>query len=107
MTASVCRKALNEPPPAIGCTLSGSIAGWNASVYFAALACRWRGMQKLLADDAAPSVKILEKRLGDLEGQMIHLGGQQHFIISMLKTITGGSYAPVLDKKMWVDMLAA
>ena len=76
--------------------------------------CLFRGaglpladVQKLLADDAAPSAKILEKRLRDLEGQMINLRGQQQLIISMLKTITGGSYAPVMDKKMWVDILTA
>lgn len=76
--------------------------------------CLFRGaglpladVQKMLADDAAPSAKILEKRLRDLEGQMANLRGQQHLIISMLKTITGGSYAPVLNKKMWVDILAA
>lgn len=76
--------------------------------------CLFRGaglpladVQKLLSIDAAPSAKILEKRLRDLEDQVINLRGQQQIITSMLKTITGGSYAPILDKKMWVAILTA
>lgn len=64
-------------------------------------------VQKLLSGRTAPSVEILEKRLQELEDQILFLRGQQHSIIAMLKKITDGTYGPIVDKKMWVKMLEA
>lgn len=64
-------------------------------------------VQNLLSSRAAPSVKILEKRLQEMEDQILFLRGQQHSIIAMLKKMTNGTYGPIVDKKMWVKMLEA
>jgi len=64
-------------------------------------------VKTLLSGDAAPSVSILEKRLQDLESQILEIRNQQHTTIAMLKEMSRGSYAPVVDKKMWVGMLEA
>lgn len=64
-------------------------------------------VKQLLSGDAAPSVTILEKRLGELEDQILCLRTQQHQIIAMLKKMTSGVYSSVVDKTMWVNMMAA
>lgn len=64
-------------------------------------------VRKLLTEDAGPGVKILEKRLFELGNQVVRLRSQQQLIIAMLKNMTGGTYAPVIDKARWVKMLAA
>ena len=64
-------------------------------------------IRKLLASDAAPTVKILEKRLLELGNQILKLRSQQHLIIAMLKKMTGGTYAPAMDKARFVKMLAS
>jgi DNA-binding transcriptional MerR regulator len=64
-------------------------------------------IQKLLSCRAGPSVKILEEHLHELGEQIIKLRSQQHSIIAMLKTMTGKSYTPVVNKEMWVHMLEA
>lgn len=76
--------------------------------------CMFRGaglplsdVQKLLSSDTAPTVRILEKRLRELESQILFLRNQQHVTIAMLKNMTSGTYGPVVDKKMWVKMLEA
>jgi DNA-binding transcriptional MerR regulator len=76
--------------------------------------CMFRGaglaladVQKLLSCSAAPSVEILEKRLRDLEDQILLLRGQQHSIIAMLKEMNSGTYGPIVDKNMWVKILEA
>lgn len=66
-----------------------------------------RDVKKLLSDRAAPSVKILEKRLKELQDQILSLRGQQHAIIAMLKKATSGAFKPVVDKTMWVKMMEA
>jgi MerR family transcriptional regulator, thiopeptide resistance regulator len=64
-------------------------------------------VRELLSSGAAPSVKILENRLQDLEDQILFLRGQQHAIIAMLKKMTNDSFKPIIDKKMWVTMMEA
>lgn len=64
-------------------------------------------VKKLLSDGMAPSAKILEKRLQELEDQILGLRSQQHQLIAMLKNITSIGYAPVVDKQMWVNMMEA
>lgn len=64
-------------------------------------------VKQLLSSDAAPSVTILEKRLGELEDQILCLRTQQHQIIAMLKKMTSDVYSSVVDKAMWVNMMAA
>ena len=76
--------------------------------------CMFRGaglalgdVQKLLSGNAGPSVTILEKRLGELEDQILSLRRQQHAILAMLKEMTNSSHGPVVDKNMWTAMMAA
>lgn len=64
-------------------------------------------VKKLLSGETVPTVAILEKRLQDLDDQILSLRSQQHVTIAMLKRMTSGAYAPVVDKKMWVNMLEA
>lgn len=67
---------------------------------------RLSDIRQLLAE-AQPSAAILEKRLGELQEQIIHLRSQQHVLIAMLKRICGKTHTPVVNKEMWVQMLAA
>ncbi len=64
-------------------------------------------IQKLLSGGDVPSVKILEKRLQELETQILFFRGQQHLIIAMLKKMTNGAYGPIVDKEMWINMMEA
>ena len=64
-------------------------------------------MRKLLSDRAAPSARILENRLQELEDQILFLRGQQHAIIAMLKKMRRGAFNTVVDKAMWVKMMEA
>ena len=64
-------------------------------------------VQKLMDGSRAPGVEILERRLQELEGEILSLRGQQHSIIAMLKEMTRGTYGPVVDKHMWVAILEA
>ena len=76
--------------------------------------CMFRGaglsledVRKLLSNNAAPNVKILENHLQELDDQILFLRSQQHAIIAMLKKLTNGSFTPVVDKEMWVKMMEA
>ncbi len=62
-------------------------------------------VQKMLFSDSEPSVKILEKRLRELGDEILDLRTQQHLIAAMLKNMTSDKFAPIIDKKMWVEML--
>jgi MerR family transcriptional regulator, thiopeptide resistance regulator len=64
-------------------------------------------VQKLLSSSAAPSAKILESRLQDLEHQILSLRVQQHSIIAMLKKMKRGTFKTAVDKTMWVTMMEA
>ena len=52
-----------------------------------------------------PSISILEKRLRDLDKEVLELRTQQHSITTMLKSMTSKEFTPVIDKKAWVEML--
>lgn len=75
--------------------------------------CMFRSAGLCLADirrllsEAQPSAAVLEKRLEELQRQIRYLRSQQHMIIAMLKRISGKTHTPVVDKTMWVRMLAA
>jgi len=62
-------------------------------------------VRRLLSSSAEPSVKILENRMQALEGQILSLRRQQQAIIAMLKKMTNGSFKPIVDKEMWVNMM--
>jgi MerR family transcriptional regulator, thiopeptide resistance regulator len=64
-------------------------------------------VRKLISNTTVPSVGILEKRLRELEGQIVFLRGQQHSIVAMLKEMNSGTYGPIVDKNMWVKILEA
>lgn len=62
-------------------------------------------VKKMLSEDSAPSVKVLEKRMQELGEEILDLRNQQHAIAAMLKNMTSKQFAPVIDKKIWVEML--
>lgn len=64
-------------------------------------------IQKLLAANSEPSVKVLEKRLRELGEEILHLRGQQHMIIAMLKNMTDHAFRPAIDKQIWVEMMVS
>ena len=64
-------------------------------------------VRELLSGGAAPSAKILENRMQELEDQILFFREQQHAIIAMLKKMTNHSFQPVVDKTMWVTMMKA
>jgi len=63
-------------------------------------------VRQLLAD-GRPGTRILEKRLDELQREILLLRSQQHMIIDMLKNISGKTCAPVVNKEMWVQLLAS
>ncbi len=62
-------------------------------------------IKELLSGDTAPGIQILENRLKEIEHEITSLRNQQHTIVTMLKGMTRDTYGPVVDKKMWVQML--
>ena len=64
-------------------------------------------VKQMLAGESGPSVSILEKRLQQLGEEILALRAQQHTITAMLKSMTSGRFAPVIDKRIWVEMLAS
>ena len=74
--------------------------------------CLFRGtglaladIKKMFSGDPSPSVSILEKRLRDLDKEILEMRTQQHLITAMLKNMTSGDFTPAIDKKAWVEML--
>lgn len=64
-------------------------------------------VRKIVSNSMAPSVAILEKRLQELESQILSLRRQQHAIVGMLKEMTSETYGPMVDKNMWIKILEA
>lgn len=60
---------------------------------------------RILASDSEPSAQMLEKRLKALGEEILALQNQQRLIAAMLQNITNGAQSPVVDKKLWVQML--
>lgn len=74
--------------------------------------CMFRGtgldlsdIKKMFSRGPDPSVSILEKRLRDLDKEILELRTQQHLITAMLKNMTNEDFTPAIDKKAWVEML--
>jgi len=74
--------------------------------------CMFRGaglalaeVREMFSGDSSPSVSILEKRLRDLDKEILELRTQQHLITTMLKNMTSRDFTPAIDKKAWVEML--
>ena len=80
---------------------------WSVFACFAAPDCHLEIYVRLLSGGAAPSVKILENHIQELDDQILFLRSQQHAIIAMLKKLTNGSFRPIVDKEMWVKMMEA
>ena len=62
-------------------------------------------VKEMFSGGSNPSISILEKRLCDLEIEILELRTQQHLITAMLKNMTSKDFKPVIDKKAWVEML--
>ena len=74
--------------------------------------CMFRGaglalaeVKEMFSGGSSPSISILEKRLSDLDNEVIELRTQQHSITAMLKSMTSKDFTPAIDKKAWVEML--
>lgn len=74
--------------------------------------CLFRGaglaladIKKMFSGDPSPRVSILEKRLRDLDKEILELRTQQHLITALLKNMTSEDFTPAIDKKAWVEML--
>lgn len=64
-------------------------------------------VQQMLDGEAVPSAAILEKRLQVLGDEILALRNQQHQITALLKNLTAKRVSPVIDKAVWVEMLAS
>lgn len=62
-------------------------------------------IKEMFSGGSNPSISILEKRLRDLEIEILALRTQQHLITAMLKNMTSKDFKLVIDKKAWVEML--
>lgn len=74
--------------------------------------CMFRGagltltqVKEMFSGGMNPSISILEKRLRDLDTEILELRKQQHLITTMLKNMTSKNFKPVINKKAWVEML--
>ena len=61
-------------------------------------------IKKMLSGGSNPSVSILEKRLRELDKEILGLRTQQHLITAMLKNMSNEDFRPAIDKKAWVEM---
>lgn len=62
-------------------------------------------IKTMLSGDSNPSIPILEKRLRELDSEILELRTRQHLITAMLKNMTSKDFRPAIDKKAWVEML--
>ena len=62
-------------------------------------------IKKMLSGGSNPSSSILEKRLRDLDKEILELRTQQHVITAMLKNMSSEDFTPAIDRKAWVEML--
>ena len=61
--------------------------------------------KEMFSCGSSPSISILEKRMRDLDKEILELRTQQHLITAMLKSMTNKDFTPAIDKKAWVEML--
>jgi len=64
-------------------------------------------MEMLAREEKDPGVSILEKRLKELNTDIINLRKQQHLVTAMLSNVTDKDFKPAIDKNAWVEMLQA
>ena len=62
-------------------------------------------VKEMFSGGSSPSISILEKRMRDLDKEILELRTQQHLITAMLKSMTNKDFPPAIDKKAWVEML--
>lgn len=62
-------------------------------------------VKTMFSGDSNPSLPILEKRLRELDKEILELRTQQHLITSILKNMTSKDFTPAIDKKAWVEMM--
>ena len=61
--------------------------------------------KEMFSGGSSPSISILEKRMRDLDKEILELRTQQHLITAMLKSMTNKDFTPAIDKKAWGEML--
>ena len=64
-------------------------------------------IQTILNSKGKRYEKVLERRFQELGNQLLDLKTKQRLLASMLKTMASGGCSPVVDRKMWVEMLRA
>jgi DNA-binding transcriptional MerR regulator len=62
-------------------------------------------IKTMFSEDSNPSAPVLEKRLRELDKEILDLRTQQHLITAMLKNMRSKDFTPAIDKKAWVEML--
>lgn len=60
---------------------------------------------ELLARKSRPGIRVLEKRLHELEGQIAQLKRQQHLLVDMLQGMSHTPVSSVIDKETWISIL--
>jgi len=61
----------------------------------------------VLASGGKPGAKLVEQRLRETAASILNLRNQQRLLAAMLSRIASGNPPPVVDVKLWVEMLEA
>lgn len=64
-------------------------------------------IRRVLESPETALASVLEKRLEDLNEEIVRLRGQQHFIIGLLKNTSLFDRIAVMNKETWVSLLVA
>lgn len=64
-------------------------------------------IRTILESCGEPRAGLIERRLREIGAQILDLKAKQRLLASMLKGISTGGCPPMVDKKMWVEMLRA
>jgi DNA-binding transcriptional MerR regulator len=64
-------------------------------------------IRAVLFSGGKPGTKLLEKRLRETAKNIVGLKNQQRLLAGMLRQVASGKRPPLVDKKLWVEMLRA
>jgi MerR family transcriptional regulator, thiopeptide resistance regulator len=66
-----------------------------------------REIRAILSTGGKLGTRLLEKRLGETAEQIVGLKHQQRLLAGMLRPVAAGKRPPIVDKRLWVEMLNA
>lgn len=64
-------------------------------------------IRAVLSSGGKPGARLLEKRLRETADKMVGLKNQQRLLAGMLRHVASGKCPPVVDVKLWIEMLRA